>query len=176
MNEIASEYGSALFMLAVENNQPRPYMEALDTIADAFLENPDYFTFLQSPAVSKNERLASIEAVFRDALPKNVLFFLMLLCEKGRLSFFFDIHASYRALLDASEHIANAKITSAVALTEDEKEKLQKKLVKLCRCDVISTYEIDETILGGVIIEVDGSVIDGSLRHRLSEIKGVMNT
>ena len=176
MHEIGSEYGTALFMLAAENNQKREYQRALATVKAAFSENPDYFAFLQSPAIEKSERLASLEAVFAVDLPEYVLSFLMLLLDKGRLSFFFECCEAYEELLAASEHVAADKITSALPLTEDEKEKLIQKLKKLCRAEVIATYEIDEAILGGVIIEVDGKIIDGSLRHRLIEIKGVMNT
>ena len=79
------------------------------------------------------------------------------------------------ALLDASERISNARVTSAVELTEDEKNRLCKRLCEKLKAEVKIEYFIDEGLLGGLIVEVDGTVIDGSLRHRLREVKEVMN-
>ena len=117
-----------------------------------------------------------IEEAFGNTLPEHVLSYLKLLCEKGRISHFTESVEEYTALLHASRKIATAKITSAVALTEAEKEKLIKSLEAMKKCKVQAEYFVDSTLLGGLIVEVDGKVMDGSLRHRLHEVKEVMNT
>ena len=81
----------------------------------------------------------------------------------------------YNALWDASQRISNVKITSAVDLTEAEKQKLINKLETMQQSKVQAEYFVDASLLGGLIIEVDGKIIDGSLRHRLQDIKEVMN-
>lgn len=174
MKDISIEYGEALFTLACEADRKKEYGEALLEIARAFEENRDYFLFLQSPAVPVKERHDSLCAVFEGHLPEDVLSFLMLLCEKGRMSCFFEAQKAYQALLDASEHIASATVKSAVPLTETEKARLLEKLKTVLTCEVAATYVIDEALMGGVVIEVDGRIIDGSLRRRLSEVKGVI--
>ena len=105
-----------------------------------------------------------------------MLYYLKLLCEKGRITYFLESVDEYKALLDASEHISNAKIISAVELTESEKKKLIAKLELINKGKVAAEYFVDSTLLGGLIVEVDGRVMDGSLRHRLQEVKEVMNT
>lgn len=176
MTEVGKEYGTALFMLACEEAAKAEYAEALEKIKAVFTENPDYMSFLTSPSVSLGERLAAIQSAFGSTVPENLVSYLQLLCEKGRMSSFFQSADEFRALLDASEHISTAVITSAVELTDAEKEKLVAKLESIHKAKVEAEYRIDENLLGGLIVEIDGNVMDGSLKHRLREVKEVMNT
>ena len=175
MTEIGKEYGAALFMLACEEKAERSYAEALDTVKQIFLEEPTYIEMLSSPSISLCERLNAIENAFKEAVPENVLSYLMLLCEKGRMPHFFDSVEEYVSLFNASERVSDAKITSAIELTEEEKQKLIKKLEAMIGGKVNVEYFTDAALLGGVIVEIDGKIIDGSLRHRLNDIKEVMN-
>ncbi|MGM9646957.1 MAG: ATP synthase F1 subunit delta [Eubacteriales bacterium] len=176
MTEIGKEYGTALFMLACEERAIAEYADALDKIKSAFSENPEYVEFLTSPSIPLSERLAAIRQVFGEALPEQVLSFLQLMCEKGRMNCFSQAAEEYEALLSASEHVSNAKITSAVELTAVEKQKLTAKLEAVCKGKIKAEYFIDKNLLGGLIVEMDGKIMDGSLRHRLREVKEVMKT
>ena len=174
MAEISKEYGQALFMLACEDGRQKEYGRVLEQIKAVFVDQPDYAQLLASPAIPMEERLRAIEAAFADLSPEHVLSFLKLLCEKGRIGCLAESVEVYQALLDASEHIANAKITSAVELTEEEKQKLQLALERRCKGQVRAEYVVDRELLGGLVVEVDSNVLDGSLRQRLSEVKEVI--
>ncbi len=176
MSEIAKEYGTALFMLACEENEKKSYGEALQKVRNIFIDNPQYPELLSSPGISLKERLTVIEQTFSNVVPEHIVSYLKLLCEKGRIPYFLESVAEYNQLLDASEHVFNAKITSAVELTQTEKEKLISKLELKENGKVCAEYFVDTTLLGGLIVEVDGKIMDGSLRHRLHEVKEVMNT
>ena len=175
VSELAKEYGTALFMLACEADAKQSYARALGEVEEIFSENPDYLTFLSSPSIPLGERMEAICAAFTDRVPEHVLSYLMLMCEKGRISEFPASVKEYRILLDASEHLLQAKVVSAVALTEAESEKLRSKLESIYHGRVAMTYEVDPALLGGLVVEVDGKIMDGSLRHRLREVKEVMN-
>lgn len=174
MTEISNEYGTALFMLACETKQKREFANGLNTIRKVFGETPEYEAFLASPGIPLEERLSAVEAAFVGSVPESVLHYLQLLCEKGRISCFLESVEVYHTLLAASEHISHATVTSAVELTESEKNKLKHKLEAMTKGQVMIHYVIDPSLLGGLIVEVDGKVMDGSLRHRLSEVKEVM--
>lgn len=176
MTEIGKEYGTALFMLACEENEKKSYAEALGNIKNTFLDYPQYTELLSSPSIPVKERLCVIDEAFSGRVPEYVLSYLKLLCEKGRIPYFMESVDEYKTLLDASEHISNAKITSAVELTEEEKQKLINKLELMEKGKVHAEYFVDTALLGGLIVEVDGKIMDGSLRHRLHEVKEVMNT
>ena len=175
MNDVAKEYGAALFLLACEENQKKEYEAALNTVKTSFLEHPDFLELLNSPALSMAERLSVIDTVFAENLPQRVLSFLKLLCEKGRISCFFRAAEEYEALLATSEMVYNARVTSATELTDAEKKKLIQKLEQMQGGKVEAEYFTDKALLGGLTVEMDGKILDGSLRHRLGEIKEVMN-
>ena len=84
------------------------------------------------------------------------------------------ITAEYAALLDQMNRISAAEVRSAVPLSPAEKDKLRKKLEKLTGHSVVMTYTEDPSLLGGVVVEVDGKVIDGSVRTKLRQVKEVI--
>ena len=176
MNEIGKEYGDALFMLALEEDRAKEYGDSLQAIQATFLKNPEYSQLLASPDVSLRERIAVIDAVFAKSVPQQVLSFVKLLCEKGRISCFEAAYGEYMALFYISQRVINAKVTSAVALTDTEKAKLIRKLEDTHKGKVQAEYLVDKELLGGMMVEIDGRILDGSLRHRLREMKDVMHS
>lgn len=175
MNEISKEYGTALFALACEENAKHEYAKALSTVKSLLDETPEYAELLSSPGIPLSERLAVIEKAFAESIPSHVVSYLQLMCETGRFFCFEESVEQYNALLDASEQISTAKITSAVELTDEEKQKLVSKLEARYHCRISAEYYIDKALLGGLIVELDGKILDGSLRQRLREVKEVMN-
>ena len=175
MIDVGKEYGAALFMLACEQNKKKEYAVGLKLIEEAFKESPEYAEFLSSPSIPVKERLSAIESAFADSLPEDLLSFFLLLCEKGRMPCLGVAISEYTALFDASERISTAKVISAVPLTDGEKAKLKEKLEAMYKRTVNLECSVDENVLGGLIVEVDGNTMDGSLRYRLREVKEVMN-
>ena len=174
MNEISREYASALFALARENGAEEEYERGLAAIDAAFRETPEYVDFLSSHGVPKEERIAALFAAFSGRVPMHVLSFLSLLTEKGRVREFFECVEDYRVLLREWKETSVACVRSAVALTEEEKTRLLKKLEAVCGHAVVAEFCTDESLVGGVSITVDGRVMDGSIRRRLQEVKEVI--
>lgn len=174
MTEIAKEYATALFALAIEQGEEKAYLDALDLMAAALKDDADCLEFLASPGIPLSERHAVLEAAFGENLPEYTVSFIKLLCEKGRIRSFFDSVEEYRRLFQVRESLATAKVTSAVPLTEKEKEALKLKLENISKNTVELICTVDPTILGGVIVEIGGRIMDGSLAARLAEVKDVI--
>lgn len=174
MNEISREYASALFALARENGAEEEYARGLSAIDAAFREIPQYVDFLSSHGIPKEERISALFAAFSGRVPTHVLSFLSLLCEKGRVHEFSACAAAYEELLREWKKTSVATVVSAVPLTEDEKARLVAKLEAVCGHAVTAEYRVDESLVGGVSITVDGKVMDGSIRRRLQEVKEVI--
>ncbi|MBE6862439.1 MAG: ATP synthase F1 subunit delta [Ruminococcus sp.] len=174
MNEMGREYAEALFAIACEENSKNEYAQALNTVSEAFAEAPEYMDLLICPSVPVTERISALEEAFSGQIPEHVLHFLMLLCEKGRMRLLGSCIKEYGKLLDASDNTAETKVTSAVELTDDEKKRIVQKLEKLLGKSVVAEYITDPSIMGGVVIETEGRVIDGSLRRHLHEVKEVI--
>ena len=77
-------------------------------------------------------------------------------------------------MVDFSNRVLTAKVTSAVPLSEKEEKALIEKLEKMTGNTVLLDVEVNDSILGGMIVEIDGKVIDGSLQNRLNLVKDVI--
>ena len=174
MAQISKEYAEALFALACEEGKETEFLTALERIEKILEEQPDYAALLSSPSIPLNERLEAVEAALADGFPKYVISWVQLLCEKGRISCLKESIDEYKALLDESERISKVKVTSATPLTDEEKRKLVSKLEQKEKRKVSAEYFVDSALLGGLIVEVDGKIMDGSVRQRLHDVKEVI--
>ena len=147
----------------------------LELVGESFEENPKYIDLLASPAISLSERLVALEKAFSDALPDDILCFLKLLCENLQIYAVQECILEYKALIDNIKKVKIAKVTSAVELGDGEKSALIGKLSSMTDSTVILDCTIDKSILGGIAVEVDGMVLDGTLRRRLKDVKDAMN-
>ena len=174
MKRVSEEYAAALFTLATEENVKPEVADSLKMVKALVLEYSDYIDLLASVNIPFDERCEIIDKTFDQALHEFAVSFIKLICERGHIRDLTDCIDEYLKLYEASDGIATANITSAVTLNDEEKERLQKKLeVKLSR-RVELVCSVDESILGGVVIHVDGNIMDGSLRTKLAEIGGVI--
>ena len=175
MMQMSKEYAEALFMLACEENKKQEYADSLAVVTDILENNTEYIDFLSSPAIPVGERVEAIDSAFSGELPEHIVSFLKLLCERSRIRMFEECTAEYNKLLKVSQQISTAKVTSAVEITEEEEKNLIQKLEKMFGHAVKLEKAIDPSIIGGMIIESDGKVVDASLRRRLSDVKEVIS-
>ncbi len=175
MSEVSNEYAKALFMLAAETGNGKEYKEALGTVLEVFENNPMYPEFLSTFAIPLEERLNALETAFLDRVPRDVLSFLKLLCEKRHIGEFAECVKDYNEMYDEILKVSNAKVTSAVELSEDEKASLKEKLEKISGHKTLIEYTVDKSIIGGLIVEMDGKIMDSSLRKHLKDVKDVIS-
>ncbi len=175
MTEIINEYASALFSLALENRQKKEYGAALDKISDILLSEPEYLDFLASPNIPIAERCEAAEKAFGNSTPEYVISFVKLLCEKGKIRIFHECREAYAKLLAESEKVSVAKVISATELTDAEKDGLTEKLETKTGHKISLECSVYSSIMGGVIIEIYGKVIDGSIKARLADVKDVIS-
>ena len=168
------EYAKALFMLACEHNITEEIETDLLKIKEIISLIPQYPDFLASPAIPLSERLAAIDEAFGQMQPfvKN---FLKIVCENGRAKELLTYIDEFSVLKDAIENSISVSVSSAVALSDGQKAKLEEKLEQMYHKKPLPVYTVDKALLGGIKIEVDGTILDGTLENKLSQYKGVMN-
>lgn len=174
MTDIAKEYGAALFMLAKEGGNADAVARSLETVAAAFKANPDYEVLLSLPNIAREERVSLIERAFAASVEESVLSFLKLMCEEGYIRAFATAKAEFDALLDDDKRLSHATVTSAVPLTDGEKQALIAGLEALSGRTVTAHYRTDPALLGGMVVELDGTVYDNSLKRQMNRIKEVI--
>ncbi len=176
MTDIAKEYGAALFMLAKEDGNADAVARSLETVAAAFKANPDYELLLALPNIAREERVALLDGAFASSVEDSVLSFLKLMCEEGYIRAFPTAKAEFDALLDEDRRILHATVTSVVPLTDSEQQELRAKLQTMSGHRVEMHYQLDPTLLGGVVVELDGTVYDNSLKRQMTRIKEVIDS
>lgn len=174
MTQTIKEYAEALFCLAKEENRLSEISDSLDTVSKVLNENPEYLDFLTSPNIKKEDRIQAIEDAFSGSIEEYVVSFLCLLCEKGRFDSIHICISEFKAFCDMVNRVSVAQVTSAVELDENEKSALKAKLESVCGNSVILECFVDPSVVGGLIVCIDGKIIDGSIRNKLHELKGVM--
>lgn len=175
MSDICKEYGEALFTLGLEGNSLDKINSDLVLLEQAFAEAPEYTEFLQSPSIPKAERLKALNTAFADSISEYTLSFLSILCEKGRTVLFGECAVEFRKLYEESKNVSLARVYSAVPLSDEQKAALKNNLESSSGHSVKMECFIDKTLLGGVLIDMDGKQIDGTLKRRLQKLKEVMN-
>ena len=175
MHEVGKEYGAALFMLGCEDGCEKQYLEELEAIASVFQSEKEFLSFLATPGIPMQARIDALGKVISAVASRRVVSFMQLLMEKGRLSRFEEAKEEYARLYEEASRVMKVKIRSAIALSEEQKQRLQAKLETVYTAKVFITYEIDPSLIGGMVMETDDKVTDGSIRHRLQHLKEVMS-
>ena len=170
MAQTNREYAEALFMLALEENQVSEYSQALDFVGKVIEESPEYIDFLISPAVPIAERLAAIDEAFSSTVPEHVLSFLKILCESRQAYLLAGCIKEFKKLVQASSNRTTAIVYSVIELTSEQKSALCQKIEKVCGKSIDLVCLIDPSLIGGIKIEVDGKIFDGSIKQRLHEV------
>ena len=175
MTDMSKSYADALFSLALETNTVFETLMALKAMRDGICGTEGALELLASPSIPKDERCAVLEKAFGDVQPAHVMSFVGVLVQHGHIRELDDCVTAYTQLHDEHCRLSIAHVTSAVKLTAEEEATLTEKLSRKLDRTIHLECEVDPSLLGGLVVQVDGKVIDGSLKHRLQEIKEVMN-
>lgn len=188
MTERARVYGGSLYDLAAEENLTgagnsislvpgltKAILDQMTDIRQIFRENPDYLKLLSEPAIKKGERLDLIEKAFGASAERYLVSFLKLLCERNLLGEYEGCCEAYRKRYNADHNIADALVTSAVALTDGQLEALRVKLESISGKEVVLEQKIDRSVLAGIKVELEGKQLDGTVAGRLSGLSRQLN-
>lgn len=167
---IADVYAKSLVEFALEKNQVALIYQDVQAIATV-LEDKAIQNFLTSKAVSTTAK-TEVVRLFQESSSDYLKNFLEIILQNQRQSFLALIMKEALQLLSLKTQTFDIKVTSAVALSEPQKERLTalaEKKFALTKREVTET--IDPTVIGGFIIEANNKVIDTSIRKQLHDLK-----
>ncbi len=173
MNEstIGRNYAEALLALARKSGDVEEWGKLLDAIATAMREDQTLKTFLESPKIAAAQKNAIIERALGRKAPKFFVRYIETVIQKRRQMLIPAIAVEYQALIDESENRLHANVTVAREPTGPEKDALARQLTRLFGKRVVPHISQNPAILGGLIVKVGDTVMDGSVRKRLSTLK-----
>lgn len=168
---IANRYAEALFQLSEDENVTKEIYNELHNVVETVKNNKDLDNVLKSPLVAKIEKVKLIESLFNNKINNNLKNFLKILVEKGRISSLKSIELTFKQLLNDKNNIIEGTAISAIPLTDKKVKELEEKLSKKYNKNVTLENKVDQSILGGVLVRLGNTQIDGSVKTRLDNIK-----
>jgi F-type H+-transporting ATPase subunit delta len=168
---VSIRYAKALFNLAVEKN----LLEQVHTDLHDFAELLQQFGLLRaifySPEAERSAQEQLLNELLTDKTPEIFLNFLKLLVQKNRQSIFKTIVQEFDRLYNHSKNQVVATVWTAVPMDEDIRSNVVHSLKKSLHADILLNAQVDEKLLGGMVVEAGGNLIDFSLKRKLEELK-----
>lgn len=163
-------YGKALFLAASDVGKTEILAEEADALLEIFSSEPEFWSFLVTPAVSVAEKKRVLKEVFGGRVNEELLNFLFILIDKGRTSQFGSIIKRFKKLIDEEKGICVGTIFSVNALTPEQLMEFERQTGTLLRKKVTLHNELSSQIIGGVSVFVEGKMIDATVKKRLSDL------
>ena len=172
---LAGRYAVALFDLARESNAIDAVAGSLATLKAGLADSADLSALIASPVVGRGDAASAIGAVAKamklDSLTAK---FLGVLAENRRLADLPAMIDAYHAIVAAHRGEVTAKVTSAHPLSAEQLKALAANLKTRVGRDVQIATTVDPAILGGLVVQLDSQLIDGSIRTRLNSFAQAM--
>jgi F-type H+-transporting ATPase subunit delta len=171
---IARNYAETLLALANKAGDLRGWGEMIDKIANAMESDRRLRVFLESPRVSSQRKNEIFEKAFGTQLPRTFVRFLQALVNHRRQMLIPVIAREYHDLVDRVEGRVHASVTVAREADEADRALVTSQLSRALGKDVVPHFHVNPSILGGVIVRVGDTVLDGSVRRRLAKLRAAM--
>ena len=171
---IGRNYAETLLILAKKQGEQEEWGALIDALAGAMQEDRTLKTFLESPKLAAKQKIGIVAKALGKRVPPVFLRFLETVILKRRQMLIPAIATEYRALIDESEERVHANVTVAREPADGEKAALANHLTRMLGKQVVPHITLNPAILGGLIVKVGDTVMDGSVRRRLATLRSRM--
>jgi F-type H+-transporting ATPase subunit delta len=168
---VARSYAEALLELALADGALEVYAEEVRLIADLMRRDADFRLFMETPRIPPAEKKRVVRRVFEGKLPTRLLRFLLVLIDKRRARLLPVIADEFSNLVDERHGRLKVEVTLASEADRAAKGALRERLSRVLGKDVLPRFSVNPRIIGGVVVRVGDRVLDGSVRHRLQELR-----
>ena len=169
--QVSKTYGSALFEVAKEKNALDTILEEVLFVKQTMLDNQDLNKLLLHPNIEKEEKIKVIENIYKGKISDEITGLMTMLVDKGHVKDFIAVFDYVIHAIKEEKGIGIANITSAVSLSDAQKNKIENKLVATTKYHKIEgIYQVDSGLIGGLVIRIADTVVDSSLRTQLEKL------
>ncbi len=172
VQRIASRYAKSLIDLAQERGKLERILEDVESFQQV-AKNRDFLLMLRSPVVKADTKEKVFNQLFKGKYDEMTMAFLQILLRKGREAQLADIAGEYIAQYKAIKHISTVNLVTASKLSDEAVKSIHDKLLASTSTDknVELLTKVDESLIGGFIIEFEDKLYDASVAHKLSKMK-----
>ena len=171
----AERYSLALFELSEENNLLSQIEDQSSSILNLIGQSEDFSNLIKDPTTSQENLLKVINTISEnnkfESLFKNFLSFLI---QKRRFFFVERILKSFIEICSRKRGELKAELKSAKALSNEEIAKITEELTKNFSSKIKLNYKHDESLIGGLVVQVGSTMVDTSIKNKLQQIENRM--
>jgi F-type H+-transporting ATPase subunit delta len=172
--DVAGLYAHSMIELAEEHGQLDELLEELDGLAKYLDQNPAFEEFLSSPLIEDKDRSKVLEKAFRGKASDLLVDSLLVINRKGRLGYFQAIAEAYRREFRLRRGLVEARVRTAVPLGDALRAQLVEAITRFSGKRPILSETVDPSLIGGMIVEVEGRKVDTSLAARLKSLSATL--
>jgi len=171
----ANRYSLALFELANESNIINSIEKNSNAFLNIILNNKDFNNLIKDPTISRNI-LINIINELSENYKLEVLFknFLNFLITKRRFFYIEKILKSFNEICSEKRGELKAEIKSAKVLSQEEINKITEELSYSFKSKIKLNYNYDQSLIGGLVVQIGSTMIDTSIKNKLQQIENKM--
>lgn len=168
---VSKTYGDALFAVASESGRVDEFFEAAKMVSNVLHANEEFGRLLKHPKITKDSKIQMLEETWKDQIPKEMLGVMVLMITKGRAAHIVSVMDYFIDFVKEEKKIGRAHVTTAIALNEEQRKKIENKLLETTKYQTFEmTYDVDETLIGGMVIRIGDRVVDSSIKTKLYQL------
>lgn len=167
-------YAEALFQVSRAEESLDRVEEELTRLKNGLESNAEVKEFMSNLQISPEGKKSALFQIFGEKISTITLNWINLVIDQGRQRRLPNIIEAFFTLAQESREKVTAEVVTSVPLSEDLVQRLEKELSRASKKQVFLKPMVDESILGGVIVKIENKIIDGSVKHRLEEMKQEM--
>ncbi len=169
---ISKTYGDALFDLAVETDKVDVLLEEIQQLQTVLAENAEFGSLMNHPKILKEEKVEVAKNVFAGRISEELLGFLTIIITKDRYREIDGILTYFVAKVKEYKGIGIATVTTAVPLKADQHKAIEKRLLDTTKYQSMEIhYDVDASLIGGMVIRIGDRVVDSSISTKLSKLQ-----
>ena len=171
----AERYSLALYELASENNVLSQVEDQSLSILSLISSSKDFSNLIKDPTNSQEDLLKVLDNISNNNKFENLLKnFLSFLITKRRFFYVEQILKSFIETCSQKRGELKAELKSAKELSSDEISKITDELTKNFSSKIKLNYKHDESLIGGLIVQVGSTMVDTSIKNKLQQIENRM--
>ena len=160
-----------MFAVALEENRMDEFFEAAVALGEILRTNEDFSKLMNHPKIMKEDKVKIVEETFATRLPKEFVGLMTLMVEKGRANDMLAVFDYFVSLVKEEKKIGKANVTTAIRLSDEQKKRVEEKLLETTKYESFEmNYQVDESLIGGMVIRIGDRVVDSSIKTKLYEL------
>ncbi|MCF8331404.1 MAG: ATP synthase F1 subunit delta [Bacteroidales bacterium] len=171
ISKVGKRYAKALFSFALEQDNTEEVMKDIDLVNNTIKQSRELQLLLKNPLMNSKRKKMVIRALFEKYVGDTVLTYLMIILQKNRETFIPEIAEQFVVYLKQYKNIKTAYLSTAQSVNDNVRKIVIESLQEQIKAEIELVENINEDLIGGLVLRVDDNEIDMSIKKRINELE-----